>query len=174
MEFGVVETGWGCFSYVVQEGRLLKTVLPRPREAAESTIREALPEARFKARLMPDFERRIGRYFLGEPVIFPDLVELDSVPPFHRRVLEACRTIPFGQTVTYRELAALAGNPNAARAVGGAMAHNPLPLVIPCHRVVGSSGSLGGFSTPGGTALKRRLLKLEAKADLVGRAASAA
>jgi methylated-DNA-[protein]-cysteine S-methyltransferase len=88
-------------------------------------------------------------------------VALDDATPFQRRVLQQCRRIRYGQTITYGQLAVKAGYPQAARAVGGVMARNRLPLVIPCHRVVGSSGMLRGYSGCGGTATKRRLLELE-------------
>jgi len=78
-----------------------------------------------------------------------------------RKVLRACRNIPHGQTATYGALAARVGSPAAARAVGGAMAANPIPLIIPCHRVLRADGGLGGFSTTGGTATKQRLLQHE-------------
>jgi methylated-DNA-[protein]-cysteine S-methyltransferase len=76
-------------------------------------------------------------------------------------VLEACRGIPYGRTTTYAELAAKAGNPRAARAAGSAMSHNPIPIIIPCHRVLHTGGGLGGFSAPGGLSLKERLLAME-------------
>ncbi|MEX1224432.1 MAG: MGMT family protein, partial [Pirellulales bacterium] len=74
----------------------------------------------------------------------------------------ACRRIPIGQTMSYAELAAVAGSPGAARAVGNIMAGNRVPIIVPCHRVVGSGGSLGGYSSSGGLRTKRRLLSLEA------------
>jgi methylated-DNA-[protein]-cysteine S-methyltransferase len=102
------------------------------------------------------------RYAAGEPV---DLrrppIELANCSPFRRHVLLLCREIPYGQAVAYGALAAAAGAPRAARAVGGAMAANPLPLLIPCHRVVAAGGDWGGFSAPAGTTLKRRLLEME-------------
>jgi methylated-DNA-[protein]-cysteine S-methyltransferase len=79
--------------------------------------------------------------------------------PFARAVWQATAAIPYGETRTYGELARAAGSPGAARAVGGAMAKNPLPLVIPCHRVVGAGGRIGGFSP--GVSLKRCLLAHE-------------
>jgi O-6-methylguanine DNA methyltransferase len=85
----------------------------------------------------------------------------DAVTSFARRALEAAGRIPFGETRSYKEVAASAGNPRAARAVGGAMSRNPVALIIPCHRVVASDASLGGFT--GGLHLKRTLLDHEAK-----------
>lgn len=81
--------------------------------------------------------------------------------PFRKQVADLCRQIPLGETRTYAELAVLAGSPGAARAVGNVMATNPLPLLIPCHRVVGSNGSFGGYSAPGGLTTKKKLLVQE-------------
>jgi methylated-DNA-[protein]-cysteine S-methyltransferase len=88
-------------------------------------------------------------------------LDLGNAQPFDRRVYEAARSIPPGSTRTYGELAAEVGEPGEARAVGAAMARNPVPLVVPCHRVVAADGRLGGFSAPGGVATKRRLLEIE-------------
>ena len=90
-------------------------------------------------------------------------VTLDSegVPPFHRRVYEAARQVPPGQTVTYGELAQRVGSPGSARAVGQAMGKNPFPIVVPCHRVVAAGGRIGGFSAEGGVSTKRRMLGIE-------------
>ncbi len=109
--------------------------------------------------------RRLQAFAAGEPVDFEAvLVDLDGLTAFRRRVLEMCRRIPYGTTLTYGQLATRAGSPGAARAVGACMAANRIPLVIPCHRVVAGDGGLGGFSSPGGTSMKRRLLKMEALA----------
>ncbi len=88
-------------------------------------------------------------------------VDLSTMPPFWRAVLETLRNVPAGETVTYGQLAVLAGRPGASRAVGGAMAHNPIALIVPCHRVVASGGKLGNYSGEGSTETKRRLLALE-------------
>lgn len=88
-------------------------------------------------------------------------LNLDHLGPFASKVVQRCRRIPAGETMTYAELAAACGSPNAARAVGNVMASNRFPLVVPCHRVVGSGGGLGGFSAPQGIALKRQLLQRE-------------
>lgn len=101
-------------------------------------------------------------YLSGRPTSFGEIpVVLPRLTPFSQRVLELCRGIPFGQTISYQELARRLGAPRAARAVGQALAKNPLPLIIPCHRVVASSGDLRGFSAPGGVATKARLLAWE-------------
>jgi len=88
-------------------------------------------------------------------------VDLSMVGPFERIVLERLRRIPKGQVRTYRDIAREIGHPGAVRAVGNACAKNPVPLIVPCHRVVRTDGGLGGYSLRGGTALKRRLLEGE-------------
>jgi methylated-DNA-[protein]-cysteine S-methyltransferase len=88
-------------------------------------------------------------------------LDLDSVTSFPRRVYEIARRIPPGETRTYGEIAAKLGNPSLAREVGQALARNPFPLVVPCHRVLAANGKSGGFSAPGGVATKLRLLQIE-------------
>jgi methylated-DNA-[protein]-cysteine S-methyltransferase len=106
----------------------------------------------------------IRRFLAGERVEFSAVrVDLDQVEPFRRNIYAALRDVGFGRTTTYGELARRAGASEwqAAREVGDAMARNPAPLVIPCHRVLAADGKIGGFSAQGGSATKRRLLALE-------------
>jgi len=98
----------------------------------------------------------------GERVDLTDVaVDMEDVAPFHRRVLELARTIPVGRTSTYGELAKRLGDPSSARAVGEALGRNPVPIIVPCHRVLGASGKLVGFSAHGGLETKRRMLIIE-------------
>jgi len=90
-------------------------------------------------------------------------LDLEGLPPFHRKVYEALRQVPAGATVSYGQLARQAGSPNGSRAVGQAMAKNPIPIIVPCHRVLASAGKIGGFSAFGGLSLKEKLLTLEAQ-----------
>ncbi len=139
------------------------------RAALAAVPRDLAKHAR-QTEQLPALAGRLQAYASGARDDFADVaVELDPTSTFRRRVIDECRKIPYGQTVTYAELAARAGSPRAARAVGNCMAANPVPLVIPCHRVVGSSHMLGGYSAVGGVATKRMLLELEA-----GRAAEQA
>jgi methylated-DNA-[protein]-cysteine S-methyltransferase len=98
----------------------------------------------------------------GSPVDL-GFVSLDErgIDPFRRAVYAATRTVAPGSTVTYGDVARQIGRPDGARDVGAALARNPFPIVVPCHRVVGSDGKLTGFSAPGGVATKRRMLELE-------------
>lgn len=105
--------------------------------------------------------RQIQDYFDFKRKVFEIPLDLVQTTDFRRRVLLETINIPFGRTSTYGQLAARIHKPNAARAVGGAMAANPLPLVVPCHRVVASDGSMHGFSSPGGIDTKVLLLEHE-------------
>jgi methylated-DNA-[protein]-cysteine S-methyltransferase len=108
---------------------------------------------------------KLRRFFDGEPVAFDEPLDPGIGTAFQRRVWAATRAIPRGQTRTYGQLAREVGSPGAARAVGQAMAHNPWPVIVPCHRVVGHDGRLTGFG--GGLAMKERMLAME-HADLGG------
>jgi methylated-DNA-[protein]-cysteine S-methyltransferase len=89
-------------------------------------------------------------------------LDMAGVPEFDRRVYEVARAIVPGETLSYGDVATRFGDPTAAREVGQALGRNPFPVIVPCHRVVAAAGRLGGFSAPGGTATKRRLLAIEA------------
>lgn len=105
---------------------------------------------------------RIRAVMAGAPDDLRDVpLALQRVPDFHRRVYELARAIPPGQTRTYGELARELGDPAAARAVGQALGQNPFAPVVPCHRILAAGGASGGFSAPGGTRTKLRLLELE-------------
>jgi O-6-methylguanine DNA methyltransferase len=132
--------------------------------ATESRLRKqaatalpAQPEAWVKEAIA-----RIVRHLEGAPDNFTTLpLDLRESPDFHRRVYEASRAVGPGRTVTYGELATRVGSPGASRAVGQAMARNPVAILVPCHRVVASGGKPGGFSAHGGNATKARLLAIE-------------
>lgn len=139
-----------------------------PTRSAEATERNLL-------RRMPDAERAapptavseaIGaakRYFNGEEIDFSDVrLDLDGQDEFFKRVYAALRRVGWGHTTTYGTLAKeLGAGPEAARDVGQAMAKNPVPLIIPCHRVLAAGGKVGGFSAPGGATAKVHMLELE-------------
>lgn len=104
----------------------------------------------------------VNGYFMGKRFDFLDIpLDLGGCPEFTRAVLDRCRGIPYGETLTYRELAVAIGQPTAVRAVAQALARNPIPILIPCHRVVGSDGTLRGYSGAGGTETKKTLILME-------------
>jgi methylated-DNA-[protein]-cysteine S-methyltransferase len=112
---------------------------------------------------MQPLVRRLQLFAAGAAEDFSDVnIDVGAQTPFQQRVVDFCRAIPAGKTLTYSELAEAAGSPRAARAVGNCMAHNPLPLIVPCHRVVAASGGAGGYSAGEGIRMKLRLLEMEA------------
>ena len=108
--------------------------------------------------------RRLQAYASGKRVDFRDVrIDPGGLTGFRHRVIAQCRKIPYGKTLSYGQLAAKAGSPHAARAVGSCMAANRVPLIVPCHRVLRADGRPGAFSAPGGTRTKLRLLALEGR-----------
>jgi len=168
LHYTVFRTTWGYFGLAGTDAAASRTCLPVPSlQAAERGLLLGLDppgeDIRLNRGFLPDLQKRIIAYFEGENVDFSTdpPVLLDHTTAFGRKILHACRAIPFGQTRTYSDLARQVGNPGAARAVGGVMASNPMPLIVPCHRVLRTDGGLGGFSAPGGTATKQKMLHHE-------------
>lgn len=118
----------------------------------------------------PGVQRVIDRVLAllnGEAIDLADIpVDLADAPEFHRRVYEVARTIPPGRTMTYGEIARRLGAPNESREVGQALGRNPIAIIVPCHRVLGADGRMGGFSASGGVATKRRILEIEGASAL--------
>ncbi len=110
---------------------------------------------------MPALLGSLRRYFGGEAVEFDYTCDTSGLTTLQQKVVSIIKRIPYGHTMTYEEVAAKAGNRDLRRAVGGAAAKNPCPIIIPCHRVIGKGGSLTGFSADGGIGLKRALLQME-------------
>jgi len=110
---------------------------------------------------------RVLALLKGETIDLSDIpVDLDDAPEFHRKVYEVARTIPPGRTMTYGEIAKRLGVPHESREVGQALGRNPIAIIVPCHRVLGADGKMGGFSASGGVATKRRILQIEGAAAL--------
>lgn len=109
-----------------------------------------------------EWANSISRYYLGEPTDFGGIpVDLMARPAFDRAILTQTLRLGYAETTTYGELAARAGFPGMAREAGAALGHNPVPLIVPCHRVVAAGGRIGGFSAPGGAATKKAMLAME-------------
>jgi methylated-DNA-[protein]-cysteine S-methyltransferase len=137
---------WGVGEIWLDEDRVVNHELPRAGALERQREQEVI--------------ERIRAYFAGATVAFDDVeLDLDWATPFQAKVAAALRAIPYGEMVTYGELAALAGHPNAQRAAGTFCAHNRFPLFVPCHRVVAADG-LGSYGSLG-LSYKRRLLELE-------------
>ena len=135
--------GWAAAAWSTRGVRSL--ILPRPerREAAAAIERAAGPGARRRPR--EELRRQLREYLKGRRRVFSIPLDFEVTGSFTGRVLAFAKDVPYGSTVTYGEVARAVGSPGAARAVGGAMSRNPLPILIPCHRVVAADGP-GGFS----------------------------
>ncbi len=157
-KFDMVETSAGWVGIEASESGVKRLTLPtqnRKSDLAEMGIEEQ--------DLTPGagggLGDRLRHYFVGQPVVFKDGIDLTGTTEFQRQVYEAACQIPYGETKSYGQLAEEIGRPGAARAVGQALGANPVPILIPCHRVVAADGGLGGFS--GGIKTKEKLLAME-------------
>jgi methylated-DNA-[protein]-cysteine S-methyltransferase len=164
--FDAFPTPFGWFSVGALEGAVIGTAFGRRGEA--EWLREVGPGVARSARQDPKAlrgpRRELEEYFAGRRRAFTFPYRLIGATSFRASVLAACAKIPFGTVRSYRQVADAAGRPGAWRAVGGALGRNPLPVVVPCHRVIAHSGYLGGFSA--GLSLKEKLLSLEGMGDL--------
>jgi methylated-DNA-[protein]-cysteine S-methyltransferase len=160
LRFHVTETDLDWVPVTLSDQGLRSIELPlKTREAAMQSVLEAGAETPATPEEAKRIDGMIHALIAGQPVNGNLQIDWTGITPFRRQVLEECARIPAGQTESYGGLAAKVGRPGAARAVGRVMATNPWPLLIPCHRVVGSTGSLHGYG--GGLPLKERLLRIE-------------
>lgn len=162
--FDILETSYGWMGFVASDKGLRRTTLPQPSpEDCAAQLGKALDGAELAPDRFLALRQKVASYLNGEDVTLADeAIDVEDASPFHQAAWIACRSIPRGETRTYKWLATQAGKPLAPRAAGQAMARNRLALIIPCHRVVASDGSLRGFGK--GTSqlgLKQRLLDLE-------------
>lgn len=147
--------GW-CGIVYNEKGGIERFYLPTSKSKLNKYVKG------FVRKKITGIEARICVYFNGGKIDFSGVeCALDRCPPFHKKVYKKLMKVPYGKTVTYAELAKMVGNPKASRAVGSAMAKNPLPLIIPCHRVIKSNGEIGNFSSDRGPALKCTMINME-------------
>lgn len=161
LRYVVAPVGDGWVGIVASAQGLRRLTLPQPSVAAvNDLLQESLtPSAIHSPESFADLLRRLYLYFSGHRVDFADALDLSSGTPFQRSVWEQTRLIPYGETRSYRWVAEQIARPAGVRAVGQALGRNPLSLIIPCHRVIATNGSLCGFG--GGLDMKRALLNLE-------------
>ena len=162
----IFDTPAGFCAIAWHDAGITRLQLPMQSEpAAERLLLQRLPTASSAAPTAEVAEviAAIKRYFAGEKIDFSEVrLDLGGQEALFRRIYEAARRVAWGQTTTYGTLAReLGAGPEAARDVGQAMARNPVPLIIPCHRVLAAGGKLGGFSAPGGVTTKTHMLALE-------------
>jgi len=157
-------TTLGYGGVVASEEGLLEVFLPFAGESEiemERRIADFYPFTRAENSVTREAALLLRKYFTGERVCFDLPVDRGAFTPFQAVVYAAVAEIPYGVVRSYAEVAARIGRPRTARGVGSAMARNPLPILIPCHRVVGTSGALTGYSAPGGIMSKVWLLQME-------------
>ena len=161
MRLALFETCLGWVGVVGSPGGLRRVILPQAsKEAVISRVEGwGCPFESGDFASFGDLPRRLKCYLEGEPVDFTDKLDLAGATRFQQSVWHMTRTIPYAETRSYAWVASQLGLPGAARAVGQALGRNPLPIVVPCHRVIGSDGGLVGFG--GGVEMKEYLLRLE-------------
>jgi methylated-DNA-[protein]-cysteine S-methyltransferase len=163
----IFETQLGFIGLAWSSAGLTRLCLPQSsREAVERRLLRlddiAGPDSETPPQWVADLIAAIRAYAQGETVDFSDVpVDLAGVDDFRLAIYDAARKLAFGETVTYGELASRAGHTGLARETGAALGANPVPLVIPCHRILAAGGKIGGFSAPGGSATKEKMLGLE-------------
>ncbi|MBT9166298.1 MAG: Methylated-DNA--protein-cysteine methyltransferase [Chloroflexi bacterium] len=158
----IFDTKFGWVAIAGSEEGLRRITLPQTtREEALGYIVGLLPQSVANSSFFGDLIPRLQGYFKGQRFDFPDALDLNGTTTFQGDVWRLARFIPYGETRTYGWIAREMGHRRAGRAVGQALGRNRFPVVVPCHRVVGSDGSLVGFSN--GLEMKRRLLALEGR-----------
>jgi methylated-DNA-[protein]-cysteine S-methyltransferase len=163
METVTFDTALGLFGLGWTERGLARVLLPdTTQKATIERLQRDGARPGTPTRMVMSVMDRIEDYAEGRMVDFSSVpLDLAGIPDFHRRAYGKLLLVPWGRTMTYGELARELGDVTLSRAVGQAMGANPMPLVIPCHRVLASNGKAGGFSAPGGTATKSKMLALE-------------
>ncbi len=163
MDTAIFDTALGTFGIGWTDQGLARVLLPGDRpEVMSDLLRRNGAGPGTRTRAISALIDRIEDYADGYRVDFSDIVlDLRAVPDFHRRAYALLVKVGWGETLTYGDLARKLGDVNLSRAVGQAMGANPIPLVIPCHRVLASDGKPGGFSAPGGAVSKVKMLALE-------------
>jgi len=170
MRYALVETAIGTFGIAWTDLGIARVALPgRDRVRTELWISRDPAEPGFPDGIIAGLPDRIKRYAEGAREDFTDVpLDLTGIPDFHRQAYDLLLKIGYGETTTYGTLARTLGDVTLSRAVGQAMGANPIPLIIPCHRVLASDGKTGGFSSPGGVTAKMRMLALEHAASPTG------
>ncbi len=159
LSYALIETKLGWLGVLGSKAGLLHIVPPQASpQAVLSILGEPLAEANPDIPLFGDLPHRLKRYLDGEVVTFPDPLDLAGATPFQSAVWQMTRSIPYGETRSYAWLARQIGIPGGARAVGQALAKNPLPIVVPCHRVIGIRRKLRCSRS---LEMRRQLLEIE-------------
>lgn len=162
-KYSIFKTALGFMGAVASDQGLHMVILPKPSELA---VKQEL-EKHYTDELIRDEQaftsitKKIKEHLNGKKIVYKEKFDAGGATPFELKVWDITYGIPFGEVRSYEWIARQMGNPKEVRAVGRALKHNRLPIIIPCHRVINKSGDLGGFA--GGVELKRKLLKIEGR-----------
>lgn len=170
MRYALIDTALGTFGLAWTDAGVARLALPgADRARTEIWISREPAEPGFPDGALARLPERIRRYAAGEKIDFTDVpLDLTGVATFNRQAYDLLLNIGYGETTTYGALARRLGDVSLSRAVGQAMGQNPIPLLIPCHRVLAADGRTGGFSSPGGVTAKMKMLALEHAASPTG------
>jgi methylated-DNA-[protein]-cysteine S-methyltransferase len=170
LEIETFTSGLGWMAMIASNAMVRQLVFGYPSAAAAvAALDERLVDEATIGRRWSWLVERLQDFAAGKRVGFDDVaIELAHLGPFQRKVVKHCRAIRYGQTRSYAQLAALAGSPRAARAVGTTMATNRFAIIVPCHRVISADGTSGHYGAPGGRKTKERLLEMERRTAELG------
>jgi methylated-DNA-[protein]-cysteine S-methyltransferase len=158
--YTIFKTKLGWIGILASKVGLLAVTLPlTTQQQALNSLGAQAKQAVLSPEIFSDLTEKFQDYYSGKKTIFPDELDFSNASAFQKQVWQATRLIPYGETRNYGWIARLIGKPKAARAVGHALGKNPFLIVVPCHRVIASDGTLGGFG--GGLEMKKTLLELE-------------
>jgi O-6-methylguanine DNA methyltransferase len=177
IQYRLLETGWGMVSYLARDDKLIKLILPpalpgspSPRPINEESFHREQCERYCRTKnatfaedksLLPILANDLCDYFSGKVVHFNCPCDLGNLTDFSKQVLEATSFVTYGHTSSYGDIARIIHKPKSFRAVARALGANPIPIIIPCHRIINSNGQIGGYSGSCGVTFKSKLLEME-------------
>ena len=165
----LIDTELGTFGLGWTENGIARAALPDAKPGAVAQLMAKLGQSAAPEEEIAELVADIQAYARGERVDFDEVpLDLGGQPEFNRKVYADILKLGWGETTTYGEIARRLGDVALSRAVGAALGANPIPLIVPCHRVLGSNGKAGGFSAPGGAGSKMKMLALERAASPEG------
>lgn len=168
IEYNIQESSLGYILLVARNGRLFRLdIVAGEPHRIKKEFAAAYPGSVDSEKPFRDIWKDLDRYFKGEKVEFSTKIDISGLRPFTQKVLKELMNIPYGELRSYGWIGKRLGYPSASRAVGQAVGRNPVPIIIPCHRVIRQNGSIGGFSS--GIHIKKMLLSIEGSIDTIKR-----
>jgi len=162
LQYAFFTTDWGYCAFICRGETVIRFLLPcADKRRLIHSIESLEMSADASPQLLPRLQEQVRAYFSGRSAGFDCRIDLSDITPFSQKVLRQCCAIPAGKTLSYKQLAARSGKPLASRAVGQILAANQVPIIIPCHRVIRSDGTPGGYIGSPDNSLKTRLIDHE-------------